>query len=207
MAKLDDFVPLVQPHLSGCPALAVRNAIAQTLSVLCSDTDLWTYEHDDLLLIEGFNTYELSPPAGMIVNRLLSVAIDGFELKGNSLNTFSESTGKPSAYFHNEPNEVVFNKKPDKQYWVKIRCSVIPSPSLPATTDIPDKIFNQWHEVIEHGALYRLMVMPGRTWTDGPAASHHLGEFNRLKNKAKARAMMQSGGSLRVKPISFISRR
>lgn len=206
MALIDDFIPFVQPNLTGCPKTTIRTAIAQTLNAFCFATDVWSFKHDDLLLIEGIADYELDPPKDLSINRVLYAGIDGKEITGSIFNPPSFK-GKPTQFLHESGKNITFNRLPDAQYWVSLKVSLVPSPAISRTTEIPDHIMTHWAEAIEQGALYRLRIMPGRAWFDGAAASHHLQQYERLKNQAKARALLQSGGNLRIKQPSFINRR
>lgn len=65
---------------------------------------------------------------------------------------------------------------------------VVLSPSHSADA-VPDVLVDNYREGIVAGALYRLLRMPGRAWTQGNLAAVHLETFNAAIGQAKVDAL------------------
>lgn len=56
-------------------------------------------------------------------------------------------------------------------------------PTTTATT-VPDVLFNDWRMAIEDGAVGRLMLIPGKDWTNEQSAAIYLARFEAKKREA-----------------------
>jgi len=62
---------------------------------------------------------------------------------------------------------------------------IVYKPKLTATT-VPDKIYNEWVDVIAAGVKYRLCKMPNKLWSDSKAAQTYYIDWRRGLSEAKA---------------------
>ena len=58
-------------------------------------------------------------------------------------------------------------------------------PSI-ATLKVPEDVARDYHDVIVHGALYRLFRMPSETWASGEAAASHYEMFMQGARQARS---------------------
>jgi hypothetical protein len=71
-------------------------------------------------------------------------------------------------------------------------------------TEMDETIFNDLEEVIMHGALQHLLVLPNTNWSDRELASYHAKQFISQVTERRARANLgNSRGSLSVQLPGF----
>lgn len=97
------------------------------------------------------------------------------------------------------------------------QAEMVPTPTAPTEVDLllavapgrtsdefPDFIWQTYSEPIEHGALSRLLAVPGRPWSNPAVATYHSANYERAAMKAAAfigKKRTHRGQRLRVKPI------
>lgn len=73
---------------------------------------------------------------------------------------------------------------------LQVRAIVAPDNNL---TELPDFLFYEFEDTLKHGALARLMKIPGKDWTDFNSAAAYASLFKVGWEKAKSRANSEYG--------------
>lgn len=192
--------PITVPHVPGCPIISVNSALAYAASDFCAKTHLWTYDVDAETTIPGEAVYDISVPE--VLESVQWVTLDGSELESWQGKWVPPSKaaklGKPVAFWKDGDTAIRFYPTPDAAY--QFTCTVVLKPSKTAL-GIESFLFETHGETIASGALYRLMSIPNKEWTNFDLAAAHQARFER--GIAKAKVWDNRNVPLRVAPRSF----
>jgi hypothetical protein len=182
----DKFLPLMAPHLPGCPDLTMRQALAKAATEFCERTHLWREELDEELTVAGQANYQLF--ATSTVEKYLSFACNGTELTPTHPSMLSgdwrDATGEPTHYFLVNDAEIQLYPTPDAAY--SLRCLAVIKPKATAT-GIDSFIYDAHEDPIASGAVARLMLTPGKDWSNPQLAVVHGQLFEKGIDNARAR--------------------
>jgi hypothetical protein len=194
------FYDEVLPYLPGCtPALAkvaIRNAVID----FCESSLIIQRDHDPVTVIASTINYDFEPPTGYLVVKIMRSWFKGVEL------TPTAPDELPAALIYNTyyPDAVItkadptmITQKDERTYTLypfpstteasALTMRVALKPTRSSTT-IEDVVYEDYAEIIGHGAKYRLMSSPSKPFTspDGAAASKIF--FDEGVNAARQRA-------------------
>ena len=191
MRPLSDFRYLVAPEVPGAASIVIDNAVLRTCRDFCDKTHIWRYEHPAVAMVSGTSDYTLTPPAETEVawvnsatqgthdvspvgrdiakklypaGRTGSVADSFYMLDSGTFRVLPTPTGNPQP----------------------ITLDIALRPIMAATT-IGAILFDEWGEYIAHGALSRLLAMPGKNWSEPNTAAFHIQRYKLGIAEAKRR--------------------
>lgn len=201
MIAIDEFIPMTAPSLPGCPDFSIKLALAAAASEFCARSLVWRIDADEDQTTAGESVFQYGGLTGSIV-KVISLEMDGAELeqvgdRDQSINAGAE-TGKPTKFAFVEDDSIRFYPSPDGTYSFKAFLAL--KPALSATR-IERFLYERWGEYIASGAMYRLMQIPGKEWSNPGLAAFHLDRFERGIGKAGANEA--SKVRARVKPHYF----
>lgn len=218
MTAINDFLEYAQPHVSGCPAALVKREIVSSAIELCEEGMLWREETDPFPLIKNINLYEIDIPdynGESDPVQLESLRFNGVDLTSktthelDSIRTdWRKAKGDPRFYVQiNSHNVVRLDKVPDRTVAQALIASFALKPKRNATS-IPDFLYTDWLEPICSGALFRLMRIPNKPWTDHSMSKVHRFDYETMGlSEARIQANKQWGdGSLKAKGNKVVSR-
>jgi len=212
LAALTDFRRLVLPDVVGCPVTTVDNAIRGALREFC--TRSWILRKDltpiDTVIDQA--EYTLTPPTD---NRILGPVYVGYEdeeifprteeqLDRQSRSWRNSASGTPYCYVVLETNKLRLYPPPAKAVTggLDVRLAVAPT-NVALTVD--DFLYDDWEEVIAQGALYRLLKMAKKAWSDQIAAGFNYQLYRQGMGRAGIEAEQ---GRVRVNnvvtPVPFL---
>lgn len=155
---------------------------------------------DPFSTIAGVYEYDFDIPTGTEVHQVLYMTHDGKDMdpispRSLELNypDWRDRTGNPHVYLQKTPS--TFWIVPVASGSKQVIASVALKPSR-TSNNVDTTISNQYRDAIIYGALYRLLRMPSREWSDVGAAQEYLYQFNLEITQAELRAR---GGDLGVK--------
>lgn len=170
MLSIDQFFPRVLPFVVGCSEPLARQAILDSAIKYCEKTLILRQSLDSFNTIKNLVNYDLeSPNNQMRVARVLSVNIDGKEIKGifeEDVPLLNENEGKPTGFYTSRvDSDFVLNlyPKPDRKYKVDVVVALAPTRSA---TSVEDDLFNIWAEGIASGAIAYLTKIPNMPFTN-----------------------------------------
>lgn len=210
--KAADFLKYVLPHVPGCPSVTARQAVLDAAREFLSESQVWDEIQDPIPVADDVQEYDLEAPVGALcidvreiylrtgtlipvtVAQLSSVLPDWQTAQGSQPRFYTRSFDFSSIRIFPKPLE------PAGQ---TMRVHGVYTLSE-AATDIPDAIVARYREPIASGAKYRLMVLPGQTWTDLRLAEHHKNKFDDAVMTARITAQHgKTAGSAAVRPRAF----
>lgn len=200
------FLPRVMPEVIGCPEPTAIQSIRDAAIEFCEKTAAWQLDWT-LDVEEGVNEYAIGLPSSMRCTAIqrafyrntplkpmpADMALDAdlyreTPTKGNSTPRFFQQKAAAMLSLLPTPNE-------SASEIVTLRVAVQPSRDA-ATCD--DSLYQDWAEVIAHGAKARLMASPGKPWTN-PAFAAERGLFLTGINSARLRvAKARTRGQVRI---------
>lgn len=199
MSVLSDFYPYILPEVPGCPELTVDVAIRSSLIEFCEKSLVVQRDLDPVTVIAGSIDYDLEPPDGQLVSKILRVwykstelppvapdNVDAAEAYNRLFSGANTDRAEPKSFF--QKDDVTLSVYPIPKDTVPngltIRAALKPTRSA---EEFEDVLFQDYAEVIANGAKYRLLSMASKPWTNGPAANVALALFNSGINVARQR--------------------
>lgn len=193
--KLDDLIPQVVLEAPAVADIAASYQLALAARELCTFSLAW--QADVSLRLSGRTTYDFFPEEGDIVEPMsgvYSVSSGGstsvietttaaqMDLNDSSWRT---RTGNALWYFMPSADTIRFIPNPPQGTAI-IRVAL--QPNMGERT-IDDRVGSVFNEGIVHGALYRLLRMPDREWTNYKLASFYGDLFEQAKSTAQVRGV------------------
>ncbi len=196
MASFESFMKDVLPYVPGCPDTVVENALRSSSIELCEKAAVYTKELDPISTVAGTYEYEFNQPAGTKVDKIIWAMYDGKDLEAISPRGLaaqkpkwrdSNNTSTPEHFVQQSPDLFWLVPVPDTTKTDGIIMNVSLKPSR-SSNNIATEIADDYRDGIVYGALYRLLRMPARDWTDPMAAGDYAGMFRQTVEEAEIKA-------------------
>ena len=196
MASFESFMKDVLPYVPGCPDTVVENALRSSSIELCEKAAVYTKELDPISTVAGIYEYEFNQPAGTKVDKIIWVMYDGKDLEAVTPRGLesrkpkwrdANNTSTPEYFIQQSPDLFWLVPVPDttKSGGIIMNVSLKPSRS---SNNIATEIADDYRDGIIFGALYRLLRMPSRDWSDPQAAVDYAGLFAQTVQDAEIKA-------------------
>lgn len=194
MASFESFMKDVLPYVPGCPDTVVENALRASSIELCEKAAVYTRELDPISTVAGIHEYEFGQPVGTKVDKILWAIHDGEDLEAISPRglesqnpKWRDNTSTPKHFIQQTPDIFWLVPVPDttKSNAVILNVSLKPSRT---SNNISTQIADDYRDGIIFGALYRLLRMPARDWSDANAARDYAGLFAGTVQEAEIKA-------------------
>jgi hypothetical protein len=200
MKTWDDFLPLVIPHLPGCPNASIKTYLALTAREFFEKTYLWQDDIDAIYLAPNVVEYDLDAEAE--VEDVLAVVLDKEQLDRTEFRLIPferrDETGSPRLYWIHSDRTIRVFPTPDKRATMKVSAVLKPARNA---TGVEDWIYDTWADTLVNGVISRLAIMPGKEWTDVNLAAMHKALFEQAINKTRIREYR--GVQLKVRQRPF----
>lgn len=188
------WLPDLMPHVPGCPRLLAEHELRRAAQAFFRQTRAWKITEAPLAIPALTATVPVAPAdAGQQLVRIESAWWDGKpmepvtaeQLDGGYADDWQSHTGTPTHYLQLVPGEIRLYPLPLSGGSLKLRMSVMPSD---ASTGLPDDLADRYVDEMHVGAKSRLMLYPGKPWTNPELAGVYGQAFNALVNQATAEA-------------------
>jgi hypothetical protein len=178
MKLWSDFYDFTLPDLPGCPVAALDIALRQSAIEFCELSLAWKAEHDPIAVVSGTAEYAFVPPAEAVVHAITYARFDDDEIQitgetGILIQNWRTGTGTPK-YILGGATALTLVPEPDVDGTLTMTVALKPSPDA---TGVDDSIFNEYRDVIVHGALSRLMLSPKKPYSSAQLATYHAQQF------------------------------
>lgn len=199
MKNYTEFLNEVMPHVPGCPNEVAIAAIRNACVEFCEKTLILQRDHDLVDAVANQADYDLEPPSGYMVTKIVRAwyksdplnpaAPDGVTSVRvfNPLAENADGTGDPKNIFQKDEHTFSVYPVPKETAPNAIFMRVALKPTR-ASTRIEDSIYEEYLETIAHGAKARLMLMPGKPYTNPDLAAVNDNLFRQGINVARQRA-------------------
>ena len=215
-ASYESFFPNVLPEVPGAAEVVVVNAIRNAAIEFCEKSLILTRDHDPVDVQTGVVDYDLSPPSGYVVVKVMRAWLENSPLTplapdvvrdasvyNRLFSSYQSQASTPNAFLQKEERTVSVWPVPDKDYPSGLTMRVALKPSRASET-IDNVILEDYAEAIASGALSRLMMSAGKPYTNVEMAAVHKGLFQQAINLARQRAthgQVRSNLSVKLRKI------
>ena len=201
------WLPDLMPHLPGCPNAVARHELLHAAQILLQRSRAWTVTLPDQPVVAAQETVDVDLTGAELV-RIERAWYDGVVVPPRLVNEIEEAfgsdwqehTGTPTAIVQMSPQVVRLYPIPvaDAATGLRLRAALRPTESA---TGIPGDLARRYWEQILAGAKARLMLMPGKPWTNPDMAGVQAGAFDAGVSRAGWDAATGFGrGRIRSRP-------
>lgn len=208
MISIDEFFPRVLPYVPGCSEPLARQAILDSAIRYCEKTLILRQSLDSFNTIKNLVSYDLeSPNNQMRVARVLSVTIDGKEVKGifeEDVPLLSDDEGKPTGFYTTRvDSEFVLNlyPKPDRKYKVVVTVALAPTKRA---TSLEDDLYNVWSDGVIAGAIANIAKVPNMPFSSMDVAMSKEMELAKYMQESRVESYygrVRGGTRVKTRPL------
>lgn len=210
--NVSDLIHFISPEVPGCPDVLIKQAIVQTAIEFCTETLAWQEIQDPIIMIDRANELDVEVPRDARIVTVKDIWASNRRLRPVTMEQLFERIPNWQTAESSEP--AYYNASADWQTIkifpspldakrAKLTMRVAYAPTLTATT-LPDEIVTKHLDGITGGTKGRLMIMPGKTWSNPQAGGIYLLQFADQMLKAKINILHDRvQGSLSVRPHPF----
>jgi len=192
--KYETLLPDVLSLVPACPEMLAERNIRSAVIELCEKTDAYQKQLDPITAVANIYEYDLEPPTGTNVHRIVWVTYDGKSLEPVSTGlleqrkeNWREETGTPEYFIKQGLDQFNLVPVPSATLSRGINIRVALKPTLTSNA-CDEEIMTDYRDTIINGALFRLCRMPAQDWTDLGAAQVYNSLFNEGMVYAERRA-------------------
>jgi hypothetical protein len=196
MATFESLLPDVLPSVHGCSDAMAISALRSAAIDLCVKSEIYQQELDPVTTVAKIYEYDLEPPKGTVVEKILWAVYKGDKLEPIStalLEKRQPNWRDPSKFSTPE----YFVQQTQGTFWLapvpnttvveSVILRAVLKPTVSSTT-LSDEILNDNKDAIVNGALFRLLRTPSKDWTDYAAAQMYGMLYNEGVREAENKA-------------------
>jgi hypothetical protein len=173
--------------------------IKNTIIDFCEKSLILQVDHEPVTAVVGVMDYDLEPPTGYLVTKIMKAWYKGVLLDGESPDeiktpsVYNQSSGyvvdkgDPRIYLQKDARTFSVYPIPAETASLSLTLRVALKPTRSAQT-IDDLIFEEYAEIIGHGAITRLALSPGKPYTNPQIAAARNSLYTAGLNVARDRA-------------------
>jgi hypothetical protein len=209
VVSYNQWLPIIQVDVPDCPKALIIEAIRQKVIEFCSKTRFLRKELDGFYTVDSDSEYELETPVDTTIVDVLTVKVNKRELTPktqddleNLYQDWRDQSGEPRYFFLKDTKTAVFVPIPNDIYPVRVLVVLKPTQSA---QDVDEVIFEEYRDIIKHGALSYLMQMYGKAWSEPNMAVFHENKYQAGVSEALLRSQRSYAlrKTFRVKPNYF----
>lgn len=209
---LDEFLPHLLPDLPGCPDTLVKQQLLFACIEFCTETHAWNEIQEPITLIDKISEIDIDTPTGARIVAVKDVWASNRKLRPVTMTQLFElipnwqtAEGSEPTYYNasTDYRSIRIFPKPIGANRQAITLRVAYTPTMSATT-IPDEIGIRFWDGLIGGTKARLMVTPGKSWSNAALSQYNRQLFDDAVLKAKIAALHDRvEGSVSVRPHPF----
>lgn len=191
--NFDTLVYKVAPIAQGCPQPTIIQHIRDAAIKTCERTLSWRYEVPEFSLVADTADYSYNTPSGSQVHAVFEVLLNDNYLsrltleQALSLYPDSDTTSEPRAICQLSADKFRVLPTPDDEDTYEMRLLVALKPTR-SSDGMDSVVLDELEDVIVHGALQSLLLIPNSHWTDLELASYHARQYLAGTTERRARA-------------------
>jgi hypothetical protein len=210
--RFSEIVNRLMPSVPGCPTPVIEQYVRDAAIEACERTLAWRYEQPRVRLTQHVHDYEYEAPTQAEVHAFITATCNGVKMQPVSLEQLhdiypqwpydTDAASDPRYITQLDPDHFAVAPLPnDKTFDVRMIVALKP---LRTATYMDKTVLDDIENVVMHGALQHLLVLPDRTWSDRDLASYHAKQFVTKLSERRARANLGAGrASMRVQMQPF----
>ena len=183
MATFDSLIKEVLPYVPGCPDTLVKTHLRAATIEACEKSQAYLHYLDTIITVADVYEYDFSQPTGTDVHQILWMIHDGNDLdpispRSLELNfpDWRNRSSLPKVYLQKTPDTFWVVPVPSSSKTNAIRLSVALKPTR-TSNNINTDFSTDYRDAIIYGALYRLLRIPSKDWSDPVASSDYFALF------------------------------
>ena len=196
--ELDNFNKYIAPEVRGCPMPVIEDAVRDTIRWFCGRTSYWRMWLDDQLSVyEDDESVELELPDNTRLVDVLAIQ------KVNDNGTYGDYLDKDAYVYAGFEStlQILFNEPATENYDARVRVALKPDID---TNTVQDWVYEDFRDVVCHGALSRLLNMSTKPWYQQSAALAHRKHFDAAVTAAIAQVALECVNTLAPKKTGYI---
>jgi len=198
-----DFSTIVSrlaPSVPGCPTPIIEQYVRDAAIEACERTLAWRYEQPKLRLTPGVYDYAYSAPTDAEVHAFLTVTVNGRKLAPVTIEHLhdiqpkwpeatTDERSEPRYITQLDADNFALAPVPDDAVKYDVKMIVVLKP-LRTATKMDKSVLDELENVIMHGALQHLLVLPNKDWSDRELATYHAKQFSFQISERRARTTL-----------------
>lgn len=216
MATYDKFFPNILPEVPGAAEMVVENAVKNAVIEFCEKSLILQRDHDPVTLVQGIVDYDLEPPTGYLVVKVMKAWLENNQLDplapdfvreaavyNRLFSSYQDESGTPRSYLQKDERSISVWSPPAQKYTNGLTMRVALKPTRDSSS-VEDVVYEDYAEVIAAGALARLMRSAGKPYTNVEMAGVNQQVFQQGINLARSRALhglVRSNLSVKLRKI------
>lgn len=191
-----ELVYLVAPYVTGCPPPQIKTALRQAAKELCRDGWVWQADLDPISVVALQDEYAITAPSSDgDVYTIIQARLSGRTLEFRAWSDLramfpahpdTASPGEAYLWSMSQPDTMSLYPVPE----TSVASGLLLRAVLVPTTDaagIDERVSIDYEEELVWGALWRLMVMPEKPWSNIKLADFYGRKFKNSISLARAR--------------------
>lgn len=205
----------IAPSVPGCPQPIIQQYVRDAAIEACERTLAWRYEQPTIRLTPGVYEYPYTNPLQTEVHAFLTATVNNVPLTPVTLeqlygmypdwpNLALDKRSDPRVICQLDPDNFILAPLPDDSQTYDVKMIVALKP-LRTATEMDQNVFDDLENVIMHGALQHLLVLPDKNWTDRELASYHAKQYLYKTTERRARANIgaaRASMSVAMRPLA-----
>jgi hypothetical protein len=200
MASYDDFLPWVMVEAPGCSEIMAVQTVRDAAIDFCVRSNFIQRDHDPISVVANTIDYDLDPPAGQLVVKVMKAWYKASELEpvapdyvndplfyNKKATGVTPSKSTPMVYTQKDERTVSIFPYPLESASSALTLRVSLKPTRSSTT-CEDSLLEDYAETIACGALARLLASPGKAYSAPQLVNVHQAKFMSGVNEARQRA-------------------
>ena len=192
----ETLLPEVIPMVPGCPDTLIETNIRAAAIELCEKAPVYQQELDPVTTVANIYEYDLEPPSGAVTHKILWVTHQGVDLEPISTGLLEQRLPKWRDA-SNAGTPKYFVKVTQAAFWLvpvpnatESQAVILRAQLKPTYTSsaCDDGVMTDYRDAIVQGALFRLLRMPSREWTDLTGAQVYGTLFQQSIQEAERRS-------------------
>lgn len=212
--NLDDFLPHLLTELPGCPDTLVKQQLLFAIIEFCQETHAWNEVQDPIQVLNSQYEIDIETPRDARIVAVKDVWASSRKLRPVTMPQLFEvmpnwqtAEGTEPTYYNASIDYRTIRIFPKPIGQEDARATLTPrvayAPTLTATT-FPDELGIKYWDYLIAGAKSRLMLMPGKSWSNAALSAYNKQLFADGILKAKISAIHDRvEGSVSVRPHPF----
>jgi len=190
----ETLLPQILPMVSGCSDSLIINSIRSAVIELCEYSEVYQLELDPISTSSDVYEYDLDTPTGATVHKVLWVTHDGKDLEPitttlleQRLPNWRKENGVPEYFVKQSPSTFLLAPIPTV---FDGNSTIVRAALKPTHTSVAcdNDVMNDYRDTIVNGALFRLLRIPNKDWSDLTGAQVYGNLFNQGVMAAERRA-------------------
>lgn len=200
---LNDFLPEMMQYCNGAPPIMLRIHLINSAIDLCNKALLLKKSPSPIQFEEEVHTYTMKYPQ----DRYRAIAIDEIKIEGYGplvrtteremdsqfANWRETESSKPTRFWlTDELNKVRIWPTPKEDIDIDANIQSVVTYKR-GQTEVDDFIYEKWHEIIQAGALTKVLLIPEATWYNEKVAMVMSRAFSRGVREARKTTLTGTG--------------